>query len=129
MKWAHTAGGSGRGGILPLLAGAFLAGGCNRLLGTGGGMILFFTLSKCTRLSPKEIFATGAAVILCFSLCSAATYLLSGQITQSAFSLTLPVALAGGAVGAFLLGRIRTDLLHNLFALLLVLSGGVLLFR
>lgn len=126
MNTSHTARSVS---VLPLLAGAFLAGGCNGLLGTGGGMILFFTLSKFTPLPPKQIFATGAAVILCFSLCSAATYLLSGQISRDAFSLALPVALAGGAVGAFLLGRIRTGLLRNLFALLLVVSGGVLLFR
>lgn len=129
MKIAHSARKSGIGQLFPLLAGAFLAGGCNGLLGTGGGMILFFTLSRFADLSPKETFATGAAVILCFSLCSAATYFLSGQITAEAFSLSLPVALAGGALGAFLLGRIRTDLLHNLFALILILSGGVLLFR
>ena len=92
-------------------------------------MVLFFTLSRFTRLTPKEIFATGSAVILFFSLCSAATYLFSGQITSQAFSLTLPVALLGGGVGAFLLGRIRTDLLQNLFAAVLIVSGGVLLFR
>ena len=129
MKVAQSIGKSGAVRPVPLLLGAFLAGTCNGLLGTGGGMILFFALSRFADLTPKETFATGAAVILCFSLCSAATYFLSGQITGEAFSLSLPVALAGGALGAFLLGRIRTDLLHNLFALILILSGGVLLFR
>ena len=115
----------------PLLLGlvAALGGCCNGLLGSGGGMFLWFALSKFTPCRPKEVFAVGAGCVLFFSLASALVYLMSGQIGREAFSPALIPAALGGILGAFLLERIGNSFLRGLFALVLVVSGMILFFR
>ena len=112
-----------------LCASAALAGVCNGLLGSGGGMFLWFALGKFSKCKQKEVFATTSAVILFFSAVSAAVYFLSGQIGKEALSWYLLPALLGGVFGAFLLGKLKTDLVRNLFAALLLFSGAVLVIR
>ena len=112
-----------------LCAGAALAGFCNGLLGSGGGMFLWFALGKFGKCRKKEIFATTSAVILFFSAVSAAVYFASGQIGKEALSWYLAPALLGGVFGAFLLGKLKTGFVRNLFALLLLFSGAVLVIR
>lgn len=109
--------------------GALLAGLSNGLLGSGGGMFLWFALSKFSPCQPRQVFATGAASILCFSLLSALFYFISGQITIDALSWYLLPAIGGGVLGAFLLGKFKVGFLRQLFAMLLVFSGIVLWVR
>ena len=108
---------------------AAVGGLSNGLVGTGGGMLLWFGLTKHSRLMPEEVFATGSATVLFFSLASAVTYFCTGRLDGSAVSFYLLPALLGGALGAFLLGKLRTELLKGLFAALLVVSGVLLLVR
>ena len=114
---------------LPLCAFAALGGLSNGLLGSGGGLFLWLGLSKFSDCRKNEVFATGASVILFFSLFSAVAYLFTGELKESAFTPYLIPALAGGAVGAFLLSKIQLHPLRLLFAVVLLASGGILWMR
>ena len=92
-------------------------------------MFLWFALGKFGKCRQKEIFATTSAVILFFSGVSAAVYFASGQIGKEALSWYLAPALLGGVTGAFLLGKLKTGFVRNLFAVLLLVSGTVLVIR
>ena len=93
---------------LILAAAALLAGFLNGLLGAGGGI---------------TAFQMNVAAILVFSLISSAVYLLHGNLDIRATLPFLPVAVAGGFLGAFLLPRIRVEYLRLIFAAVTVFAG------
>ena len=101
-----------------------LAGFFNGYAGAGGGMVtgvllpLFFS-----RGEEKKAFAYTALAVLLYSAVSATGYLLLGRIPIATAAQNALPALVGGAVGGFLLTRIRPSLLQGVFALLLIYSG------
>ena len=109
---------------LLLAAASFSAGLLNGLLGTGGGMILVFTLSKL--LSPtrgKEVFVLSSVGVAVFSLVSATFYGTGGNLDTARLPLLALGGMAGGLLGALLLERISLFWLRKIFALLLLYSG------
>lgn len=102
------------------------AGLLNGLLGTGGGVALWFAATR--RQERKKAFATSATGVLFLSVVS---LLLSertiSSVLESLSPLFLFAALWGGALGGIALGKIRAKVLNGLFALLLIGSGGYLL--
>ncbi|MBO5670516.1 MAG: sulfite exporter TauE/SafE family protein [Clostridia bacterium] len=118
--------------ILLLSVGA-AAGFLNGLLGAGGGILLVYAL---TALNPdrspdavRDNFAATIAAVLPITLLSAILYAADGRMDFSAVTPLVLPALVGGTAGAFLLGRINTNLLKKLFALLVIWSGLYMLFR
>lgn len=111
---------------LPLLylpAAAFLAGGVNGLLGTGGGMVLALALRAAYPKGRREAMALSTACALFFSVLSIFLYTISGHFEGvEVLSSVLP-AFLGGALGALLLGRLRLPYLDILLSLLLLYSG------
>ena len=107
-----------------LAVAAFFAGTLNGLLGTGGGMLLIFALSRL--LSPergREVFVISSFGVLTFSAISAALYGAGGSLDAAALPRFALPAVAGGAIGALLVDRIGVFWLRKLFALLLLYSG------
>ena len=102
---------------------AVFAGVLNGLIGTGGGMIIFFVLKKLYNGDAKKAFASVMAAVMPMALLSAYVYERSQPGIFYASLPYLPFAFAGGICGAALLQMIRTGLLKTLFALLLVISG------
>ena len=99
---------------------ALSAGILNGLLGTGGGIPLWFAISK--QDDKRKAFATASTGILILSLVSVLLYLPSG--TSFAMPpLFLWSSIFGGAFGAWLLNRIPLLLLRILFAFLLIGAG------
>lgn len=101
---------------------SLFAGVLNGLLGTGGGIPLYFMLSK--EGEDKRAYATASVCVL---LLSAQTLLLyrSAATSLTAVSPFLPLfAVLGGSLGAFLLGKVNTRILRLFFGLLLLFSGG-----
>lgn len=112
--------GTGRRRILA----ACLAGFLNGLLGTGGGVPLYFVLSK--EGAEKKGYATASVGILLLSLQTLFLYR-KNAVAPAAVTPLLPLlAVLGGAVGAMLLGKIPPKPLRILFALLLIGSGAYL---
>lgn len=119
--------------MLVLLGAA--AGFINGLLGAGGGILLVWVFSlRNPNDSPegvRDTFASTLAAILPITALSAILYSLGESGTPSISELApliLP-AIAGGAIGAFLLHRINTMFLKKIFALLILYSGISMVLR
>ncbi len=125
------------------------AGFCNGLLGAAGGILLVAILPHLSVprilasrgadgadvallpghafgeiLDERDILATALAVMLPISLISGIFYWIGG--IRPAWGLVSALALpslAGGLVGAYLLGKLPAALLRRLFAALVVVSG------
>lgn len=116
----------GKKKILQIVCGCAV-GLANSLFGGGGGMLAVPLLQK-TGLSAREAHATAILVILPVSLFSFVLYAVRGIVD---FSVLIPAAFgvtAGGALGAFLLGRLPRNIVALVFALLQAFAGGWLLF-
>ena len=103
--------------ILPALC----AGILNGLLGTGGGIPLWFAVGR--RKDRKTAFATASAGVLILSILSVILYRDGSAFVPDAYVLSLWLALIGGAVGALLLKRAPLALLRLVFSFLLIGSG------
>ena len=111
----------------------FSAGMVNGLFGTGGGIFIVFLFSRIyagsKEYDQKDCFAMTLSVTLVFSAVSLFGYLKNGSISGEAMMpVFLPAAL-GGLTGAFLLNRIRVDILRKIFAALIVYAGVSLILR
>ncbi len=113
--------------LLPAVC-ALGAGLLNGLLGTGGGVPLWFAAN--TRQERKRAFATSATGVLFLSVES---LLLSPDsafaVIKELTPLFLISALLGGALGSLWLGKIPTKLLNGIFAFLLIGSGVFVLVK
>ena len=103
------------------------AGAVNGLLGTGGGIILFFVLTKIYANSPeystKDVFAMTYAASALMSVASVFFYLRRGSFSIADATPFILPAVAGGALGAFLLGKFNAGTFKKLFAALVVWAG------
>ncbi len=106
---------------------AVSAGLLNGLLGTGGGIPLWF--AAIGRENKKAAFATSSSGVLILSFVSLFLYKGAAPALSGEASLFLWFALLGGALGAFLLSKIPLGVVRTVFALLLIGSGGYSLIR
>ncbi len=123
---------NGRTDVLKLLLVGLLAGAVNGLLGAGGGIIVVIGVSKIfgRHMSDKnDAFTMALCVMLPVSVLSCTIYALRGNMRLDGFGIFIIPALIGGAVGGFLLGRLRTRFVKRLFAGLVVISGVLLIVR
>ena len=119
-------------GKLPVvILGGSIAGFINGLLGSGGGIIIVFLFSLVMKdkSDARDIFANTLCVTLPISIVSCVVYLLNGNFDIKGFSPFIIPAIAGGLVGGFLLDRTNTVLLKRIFALLITISGILLVVR
>lgn len=115
-----------------LLIGA-LSGTINGLLGAGGGIIITYYLSKNLsdeQKSENGVFANAVATMLPVSAISLAFYLLKGYIKldEKLISL-LPAAIVGGIAGAFLLTKLKLKTVKIIFAILVTISGFMMIIK
>lgn len=111
--------------ILLLALSGVSAGFLNGLLGTGGGIVLVFTLgSLIGKEDKKEVYTLTLAVCLFLSLLSAASYAVNGGITiKNGMRYALPAGIGGG-IGAVLLDRLPTESVGKIFGILVVIAGA-----
>ncbi len=115
-----------------LLACGLAAGLINGLLGTGGGIILILGLSRlCAGALPdrRDVCANALVVTLALTLLSTTLYIRGGNAPPADLSRFVLPGAAGGLVGGLLLGRITPHALGKLFAVLLVVSGVLMILR
>lgn len=116
------------------------AGFINGLLGTGGGILLVYVMRGCARrlgtgdtsrgsLSERDVYATALSTMLPISVFSAVQYARAGALDLGAFSPFLLPSVAGGLLGGWLLDRLKPDFLKRLFALLVLISGVLMMVR
>ncbi len=124
-------------GLLLLLG--VLAGFTNGLLGTGGGILLVLILATQVKhaksrpvslpLEQRDIYANALAVMLPISVFSALQYAHAGTLDIGAFSPMILPSLAGGVIGGILLDRLKLSFLQRMFALLILISGVLMIVR
>ena len=119
--------GSLKNKIVAVAAGA-LIGAANGFFGGGGGMIAVPALIFAMKLKNKAAHATAIAVILPVTLISAIVYLANGKFPWGYGSITAVGVTAGGAVGAWLLGRLKSRVVAYIFALVALIAGVRTLF-
>ena len=104
-----------------------LSGIVNGLLGTGGGILTVFFLSKIYArdnvYSTKDIFAITLSSSLIMSTASLFFYLSQGLFNISESAPYMLAAVPGGVLGAFLLDRLNSKTMKVIFALLVVWAG------
>ena len=111
-----------------LLVGA-LSGFVSGFFGAGGGVVLIFGLSLLMKRGKKKVFAQTVLITASFALVSAIIYQLKGNLPfESALRYVLPAAL-GGALGAFLLAKLKLTFIRRIFALTVILGGLIMIFR
>ena len=106
---------------------AFLAGTLNGLLGTGGGIPLWFTVQS--EKNARTAFATASSGILILSAVSLYLHAEKSTLSNDSSVFFLWSALLGGALGAFLLKKVPLSFLRILFACLLIGAGTISLIR
>ena len=74
-------------------------------------------------MKTKKAHATALAVILPITLISALIYLLSGKFDFSTGVPTGVGVVAGGVIGAWLLGKISAKWLTKIFAIVMLIAG------
>ena len=115
--------------ILPIVGIGIAAGFLNGLLGAGGGIVIVFGLGALLGKEledPRSIYASAIAVMLPLSAFSAWQYFQNGHLTEGNLGLLVLPALAGGALGAWLLRRLSPHVLARIFAAVVLVSGIVL---
>ena len=101
-----------------------LTGLANGFFGGGGGMIVVPLMTFLLKVKAKKAHATALAVILPISVVSACIYFMSGKFD---FKVGVPTGvgvIAGGIVGAWLLGKISAKWLTKLFAVVMLVAGA-----
>ncbi len=106
-----------------LYAASVLSGALCGFLGTGGGMLLLFSLRFLHPDEEKENMAICTACVLLFSILTTILYKIEGHMDGVGIALILLPSLLGGAVGSLLLGRIHLLFLDLVLSLLLVYAG------
>ena len=117
---------------LLLLGAGLVSGATNGMLGAGGGILITYFLTYLMRdinMEKNDVFAHALLTMLPISVLSFVIYLLRGyvKLDVSLIYLVLPAAL-GGILGAFLLKRIKFNLVKLLFIALVIYSGVTMLF-
>ena len=108
---------------------SFLAGGVNGFLGTGGGILMVYTLSKLTENDKKVNFSTTLFATVLISLVTVFRYSREGVVDFSlSRELFLP-CVSGGALGALLLDKLNAQWLNAIFAILVIYSGTCMILR
>ncbi|MBQ7379473.1 MAG: TSUP family transporter [Clostridia bacterium] len=108
------------------------AGVINGLLGAGGGIILVLALSHlCKHALPdkRDIFANALTVTIALTLISTLLYIRNGNAPPADLTRFVLPAAVGGLTGGLLLQRISSAALKRIFAILLVVSGAIMILR
>lgn len=118
--------------VVKLMLIGLTAGIANGLLGAGGGTVIVFGIARVLGDSLKDgndVFATALCVMLPVSAVSCIIYALRGHINTQGFGAFALPAIIGGTVGGLLLGKVKAAWVKKLFAVLVIISGILLIVR
>lgn len=116
---------------LILSSASVIAGIINGFIGTGGGIILYFTLKflnknaedKIKEDRMKDIMAMIVTSIIPMSIVSAVIYMIKGKIIYNELAVYFPAALIGGIIGAVLLDKLKFKIVKKIFAAMIIYAG------
>ena len=105
-----------------------LTGAANGFFGGGGGMILVPLLTLLLKLKTKVAHATALFIILPVTAASAIVYFFSGNLRLDVLPPVLIGSSAGGALGAWLLSKLKAKAIGKIFAVAVLAAGIKTLF-
>ena len=108
------------------IAAGFLCG----MLGAGGGIVVVYALSRLfegEKDAQKLVFSNSVAVLVPLAVISSASYFKGGHIDVRSLMPLIPASVAGGILGGFLLGKVSGNFLRAIFAVIIILSGFLML--
>lgn len=111
------------------ISGSFVAGGLSALLGVGGGPLKVPLMSYGMRVPFKVASATSNLMIGVTGAASVAAYALRGHLKLALVSPLVVGVLAGAYVGGRLMPRMPTSVLKKLFAGVLLVVAGQMLWK
>lgn len=106
-----------------------LIGFLNGFMGAGGGIVLVPFLEYVLKYEEKIAHATAILIIFPVSVLSSIFYIINGAFN---FSITLPVligSLVGGVVGAFLLKKLKNNVISLMFSVVMIGSAIYMFFK
>lgn len=110
------------------LALAGLASGfLNGLFGSGGGVVAVMFLRNIIG-DEKKAHASATLMILFMSIVSFVFYLIYGHVDWNTGLKLVPGGVAGAVAGTMLLKKMHNKGVKKLFAIVLIISGMVMLF-
>ena len=113
---------------LYLILTGVITGLANGFFGGGGGMIVVPLMTFLLKMKTKAAHATALAVILPITIISAVVYFLKGSFDYENGIPSGIGVIAGGVVGAWLLGKLSAKWITRLFAVVMLAAGVKLLF-
>jgi uncharacterized membrane protein YfcA len=119
--------GSARPGVLVLAA--FAVGVLTGLAGVGGGFLIVPVLVAIARLPMKDAAGTSLAIIAMSAAAGALGYVGRVDIPWPMAVAFTAAALIGLAAGVRLIAKVPAPVLQRTFAVLLVLTGGFVLYQ
>lgn len=114
--------------FLCVIFGCFI-GFLNGFMGAGGGIVLVPFLIYVLGFEEKTAHATAVLTIFPISVLSSVFYVAHGAFN---FSVTLPVlvgSLVGGVLGAFLLKKLKNNVVTLVFSIVMIVSAVYMFFR
>lgn len=113
---------------LYLILTGVITGLANGFFGGGGGMIVVPLMTFLLKMKTKAAHATALAVILPITIISAVVYFFKGSFDYENGIPSGIGVIAGGVIGAWLLGKLSAKWITRLFAVVMLAAGIKLLF-
>ncbi|MBO5364528.1 MAG: sulfite exporter TauE/SafE family protein [Clostridia bacterium] len=101
----------------------FVSGILNGLFGAGGGSVVVPAMEKFLKMDSKKAHATAIAVISRLSAVSTFFYLSRGYFNLKIWIPVTVGGIAGGLIGAKLLGRIPKQWLKIIFGSVIIVTS------
>ena len=95
----------------------------NGIFGAGGGVIAVFFLEKFLDTEPKKAHAAAVLIILIVTPVSLFFYIKNGYADYKTAVFAALGGAVGGILGAKLLNKIKTSVLHGIFAAFLLIAA------
>ncbi|MCY1045845.1 sulfite exporter TauE/SafE family protein [Corallococcus sp. bb12-1] len=111
------------------ISGSFAAGGLSALLGVGGGPLKVPLMSYGMRVPFKVASATSNLMVGVTGAASVAAYAWRGHLNLGLVAPLVVGVLAGASVGSRLMPKVPTAVLKKLFAAVLLLVAGQMLWK
>jgi uncharacterized membrane protein YfcA len=111
------------------IAGSFLAGGFSAVLGVGGGPIKVPLMNLAMGVPLKVASATSNLMIGVTAAASVAAYGLRGQLDLPLAAPLVVGVLMGSLVGSRLLVKMKSEVLRRIFAVVMLVVAGQMLWK
>ncbi|MFV0519376.1 MAG: TSUP family transporter [Lachnospirales bacterium] len=107
---------------------SFIIGLLNGVFGAGAGALLVPFLKKSFNLESKKAHATSILIILIVSIITTFTLFLKTGVNLKEYLFLATGGVIGGLIAGTLLKNIQNKWLTKIFALILIVVGGRMLF-